>query len=438
MFDSLGDWRRTHYSTQIKPSMDGQEVVLMGWIHDLRDLGGVRFVILRDSEGFIQSTLHKEKSDPTLYDKIGSLKKEYVVAIKGVIKAIRQAPRGVEVIPKEIRILNTADAVLPLDVTGRTDADLDTRLNVRVLDLRRPKSFAIFKIRNVALSSAREFLVKENFFEVNTPKIIASATEGGTELFPISYFEKEAFLSQSPQLYKEQLTTVFDKVYEIGPYFRAQESNTTRHLSETIAIDIEQAFATQEDVMQVLERLVEFIFKQVNEKCQEELKILERKLEVPEVPFERLSYDKIIETLNKHGIPIKWGEDIPTPAERKLGELYNEFFYIIDWPTKIKPFYIMPKEDDPKHCYSFDLMYGGLELASGGTRVHEYELLVKRLREQGLRPESFQYHLNVFKWGVPPHGGGGLGADRLVMVLTGAANIREVVYYPRDRFRLTP
>jgi len=435
--DDLGEWRRTHLSCEVKAELAGEEVIVMGNVTDIRDLGGIKFFLLRDIGGTVQITAPKSSVSANVLEKIDSLTRESVVAVRGKITAAKQAPRGVEIVPLEIKILNLAKTPLPLDPMGRVKADLDTRLDARSLDLRRPKPAAIFKIRHHALQSAREFLLSRGFMEVNTPKIVASATESGAALFPISYFEREAFLSQSPQLYKEVLTGCFERVFEVGPIFRAEEHDTSRHLNEAISIDIEMAFATAEDVMCTLEDLIVRVFSEVKRRCAEELKILEHELEVPKKPFPRLTYDEALEELEKRGVKVPWGKDLPTPAERKLGEIIGGAYFVIDWPTEIKPFYIHPKKENPKLCEAFDLMFEGLELASGGTRIHREELLVKQLKQKGLNPRNFESHLkNMIA--VPPHAGWGLGLDRLTMALTGADNIREVVLFPRDRRRLTP
>lgn len=436
--DELGDWRRTHYSSEVLPELDGEEVTIFGWVKEIRDLGGIKFLILQDREGTVQITVHKKKTPKDILEKIELLQTQFSIGVKGIVKRTELTPRKVEVIPKEIKVLGSAKHPLPLDITGKTPAQLDVRLNARILDLCKEENRAIFKIAHIALNSIRKFLSNEGFMEVNTPKIIASATEGGAALFPVEYFEKEAYLAQSPQLYKEQLTICFEKVFEIGQFFRAEESHTRRHLSEFISVDIEQAFATAEDVMQLLERLIQHVCSEVKDKCQKEFSILKHDFEVPKLPFERFTYDQIIEELKKEGFEIPWGEDIPTPAFRKLGEIHPNFYFIVDWPAETKPFYIQPKKDNPKVTEAFDLMWSWIELASGGTRVHSKELLIKRLKEQGLNPESFKYHLKTFDYGMPPHAGWAVGFERLLMVLTGKQNIREVVLFPRDRFRLIP
>jgi aspartyl-tRNA synthetase len=338
----------------------------------------------------------------------------------------------------EIRILSLASTPLPLDPRGRVKANLDTRLDARGLDLRRSESIAIFKIRHQAVQAIREYLISQDFIEVHTPKIVATATESGAALFPVSYFEREAFLSQSPQLYKEVLTGCFERVFEVGPIFRAEEHDTPRHLNEAISVDIEAAYTTADDVMGILEELIVRVFAQVKQKCVDELKVLGHKLEVLKKPFPHVTYDEAIKKLGRAGVKVPWGEDLPTPAEKKLGEIIGGAYFIVDWPAEIKPFYTALKPGSSKLSESFDLMYGEIELASGSTRIHQHELLDKRLKEKGLNPESFESHLLSYKYGVPPHAGWGLGLDRLTMVLTDMTNIREVVLFPRDRQRLTP
>jgi len=436
--DNLGDWHRTSYSSDITPELDGKKVTVFGWVQEIRDLGGIKFIVLRDKDGVIQVTMPRNKMNQETMKKADALQREFVIGVRGVVRKISKAPHGAEVIPDEIKILSMVQQPLPLDPTGRIPADLDVRLNLRILDLRRPECQALFRIRHVAVNAIREYLIKNRYIEIHTPKVIASATEGGATLFPIAYFEKEAFLVQSPQLYKEQLTSVFEKVFEIGPIFRAEESDTPRHLAEVTSVDMEEAFITADNVMKTLEDLTCSVIKAVKEKCPEELTRLKRKLEIPKTPFERYTYDEILRELRQEKIAITWGEDIPTTAFRTLGTLHKGFYFITDWPTQSKPFYIKPRDDNPKLCEAFDFMQGWIELASGGTRVHSKDLLIKRLKEQKLEPRSFEYHLKAFDYGMPPHAGFGLGLDRLLMAITGKENIREVVLFPRDRWRLTP
>jgi nondiscriminating aspartyl-tRNA synthetase len=435
--DSIDDWRRTHYSVEVKPDMDGEEVTLFGWVQEIRDLGGIRFIILQDREGTIQVTVLRKKVGSEVLSKSEVLQKRFSVGVRGTVKKTEMTPRGVEVLPKEIKVFNTAEQ-LPIDICGKTPANLEACLDARALDLCQEKNVAVFKIQHVAVEAIRSFLFERGFLEVHTPRIIASATEGGAALFSVDFFDRKAFLAQSPQLYKEELVMSLEKVFEMGPFFRAEMSHTRHHLSEFVSIDIEEAFADAEDVMQILEQLIQEVCKSVTEKCRKELATLKYGLKVPELPFKRLTYSEILEELKKEGIDIKWGEDIPTPAFRTLGKMHPYFYFIVDWPTEAKAFYIKPRDDKPEVSEGFDLMWRWLELVSGGTRIASKELLTKRLREKGLNPDSFRCHLQAFDYGMPPHAGWAIGLGRLTMMLTGRKNIREVTLYPRDKFRLTP
>lgn len=434
----VGDWHRSHYSKNVRPEMDGEEVTLFGWVQEVRDLGALRFVIFQDREGTIQLTILKKKASREVLSKSDSLQKRYSIGVKGIVKKTDMTPRGVEVIPNEIRIFNTAATQLPIDITGKTPANLEVRLDARALDLCQEGNIATFKIQHVALEAIRAFLFERGFLEVHTPRIIASATEGGAALFSIDYFERKAYLAQSPQLYKEELVMSLERVFEVGPFFRAEESHTRRHLSEFVSIDIEQAFTEAEDVMQLLEQLIQHVCKTVVERCPRELTLLKHRIDVPGIPFKRLSYDEILEDLKRGGLGLSWGEDIPTEALRMLGKVHPYFYFITDWPTQCRSFYVKPQDGNPKVSEGFDLMWRWLELVSGGTRISSKELLMKRLEEKGLNPESFKWHLEAFDYGMPPHAGWAIGLERLTMLLTGRKNIREVTLYPRDRFRLTP
>ncbi|WP_423791922.1 aspartate--tRNA(Asn) ligase [Methanocaldococcus indicus] len=423
------------YTSEITPDKDGEIVELAGWVHSVRALGKLVFVILRDREGTIQIVAPKQKVGEELFKKIKSLGQEDVIKVKGKVVANEKAPGGVEILPLEVEILNRAVRPLPLDPAEKVPAELDTRLDNRFLDLRKPKVQAIFKIRSEMLKSVRDTFYKEGFIEVNTPKLVASCTEGGTELFPISYFEKEAFLGQSPQLYKQMLmASGLDRVFEIAPIFRAEEHNTRRHLNEAISIDIEMAFADDKDAMDMLEKVVLNALNDVYENREKELNILGVKLDIPE-KIDRITYDEALEII-KNKVPIEWGDDLSREAEKVLGEEMGSYYFITDWPLEIRPFYTMPK--DEKIGKAFDLMYKDLELSSGAQRIHLYDLLVESIKKKGLSPEGFTFYLEAFKYGMPPHAGWGLGADRFTMVLTGRENIRECVLFPRDRQRLTP
>lgn len=439
MTDLLENCRRTHYSKQIKPDMKEDEVVLMGWIHEMRDLGGIIFVLLRDRDGISQITAPSKKISPELFEELRKLKKESVIAVKGKVQESGKAPGGVEIIPIEIKLLSESKLPLPLDTTEKTHAEIDTRLDSRFIDLRKHSVSAIFKIKSRMLHSVRNFLESQDYTEINTPKIGASATEGGTELFPITYFEREAFLGQSPQLYKQMMmASGFDSVYEIAPIFRAEEHDTLRHLNEVTSIDVEIAFTDDIGAMDLLERMVVDAVTEVKNYCQDDLDTLKFDLKIPETPFPRIEYDEMVDMVNSKGVHLEHGEDMSRAAEKAMGEIMEGYYFITGWPTAIKPFYVMPNSENPLKSCAFDLMYKDLEISSGAMRVHDHDLLVEKIKKQGLNPDSFNRYLAAFEYGMPPHAGWGVGAERFTMTMTGLKNIRETVLFPRDRRRLTP
>lgn len=431
---------RTHYSSDITPDMNGAEVSLAGWAHEIRDLGGVCFLVLRDRTGLAQVTLVKKMVDRALFNMVRSLSRESVVSVRGIVKAEPKAPRGFEIIPEEFKILSIAEVPLPLDTTGKVDCELDTRLDSRFMDIRRPCVLAAFEIESAVLRSIRDYFYSQGMTEVFTPKIVAAATEGGTDLFPISYFEREAFLNQSPQLYKQMLMAAgMDRVFEIGPIFRAEEHDTRRHLNEAISIDTEVSLEDDKDVMNLLEGTVISAYKYVAENCKRQLGVLGLELEIPRTPFRRITYTEALEMARNEGnVQMEWGDDLDTETERLLGTTIGEHYFLTDWPSSIKPYYTQPYEDDPKICKGFDLMHPRMELASGAQRVHDYNLLVDRIKEKGLDPAGFEFYLRAFRFGMPPHAGWGLGLSRLVMTMLNLENIRDAVIFPRDRMRLVP
>ncbi len=439
MLDDLGDWRKTHYTKEISPDLDGKEVIIGGWVRNFRDLGGLKFISLQDKYGERQITLKKGSVSDELFEK-AKIGYQYCLMVKGIVKTFNEAPGGIEIIPSEIKILNVTPEKLPIDMTGETISELDIRLNHRALDLRSLKNQAIFEIRGELLRSIRKFLFQRDFTEITTPKIIGSATEGGTELFPIIYFEKEAFLTQSAQLYKEQLSGVYERVFEISDCFRAEKSRTKRHICEIFTLDVEMAFSTMEDILEILEEIVHNVIKDIRKNQLSALKFLkmENTTIIPEIPFPRYKYEEVIDLINnKFDFNIEFGEDISTEAYRRLGDEIEDYYYITHWPMSIKPFYIMPSKN-PKYSESFDLQKGMLELTSGGTRVHNKEQIIRALEEKGLNPLAFTSHLNTFDYGMPPHAGFGLGIDRWLTILCGLEDIREAVMYPRTPDRLTP
>ncbi len=437
--EDLGQWRRTHYSSEVHPSMADREVVVMGWVASVRDHGNIQFIIIKDAQGEMQVTAKKSDVGEELFAIAKEVKEHTSLGVRGKIRPQEKAPNGAEIVPAEIRAFSVAKKAAPFMTQGKTSpVGIDTRLDLRAVDLRRNQLGSIFRIRQTVVNSIREFLARQQFIEVNTPKMIATATEGGAALFPIFYYDREAFLAQSPQLYKEQLTMAFESVFEIGPIFRAEPSRTNRHLSEATSIDVERAFVDYADAMALLERMIVNIIDTVKERNQADLKFLELEMPKLELPLPKYAYSDLIDKLQEAGERIQWGDDISPQVMKSLSdERLSGFYFIVDWPTSTKPFYVKPGAD-PKVCESFDLMYGPLEMSSGSTRINRKDQLVERMQKQGLKIDAFDYHLRVFDYGVPPHAGFGLGLERLLMALAKIENIRDATFYPRDIDRLAP
>ena len=419
---------------EIEESDFGSEQTLCGWLQDTRNLGGIAFLQLRDITGVIQLTLLKKKLGDENFKSWANINRESIILVRGIVKENKEAPNGVEMLPDNIELMNEAETPLPLGVIDKIDSEIETRLNARYLDLRKTGIVANFQIRAAISGAVHKHLRRENFLEVQTPKIIASATEGGTSLFKMKYFDKTAYLAQSPQLYKQMLMSGgLERVYEVGPAFRAEEHNTPRHLNEFISIDIEMSFADDDVVMGVMERLVATAARAVSKKTKALKTLGIEPIEV-ELPLPRITYDEAVEMAQGK---VEWGEDLSMEATRAIAEQMNGFYFITKWPLSLKPFYIQPDED-PKYSKGFDFMFNEIEMTSGGQRVHDVNLLRERLKEQGLDPEGFNHYLDPFRYGMPPHAGWGLGLDRLAMIFAGAKNVRECVLFPRDRTRMTP
>ena len=430
---------RSHFANQLNEKLVGQSVRIGGWIEDTRDIGRLAFLIVRDSTGTAQAIVTGDKN----LQMLKNTPRQSVVIISGLVQNSKAKDFLIELKVEELIVLSRSVHPLPIDPTGRIESAIDKRLDSRALDLRNSKIAAIFHLRSAALQNIRKSLYSKGFMEVNTPKIIGSASEGGANLFSFPYFKKKAYLAQSPQLYKEQLTLALDRVFEIGPYFRAENSHTVRHLTEFISVDMEAAFLDYEDVMDIVEEIILDVTLGLNERCNSFLQLVTGSQQIA-TPFhksrriERLTYEQCLEELAREGENMEFGDDLSDASLRKLGEIHQGFYFIMDWPLKLKPFYIHEREDNSKISKSFDLQYGYLEIASGGRRQHDSSKLRARLIEQGLNPQNFSEHLKAFDWGMPPHSGCGLGFDRLMMILTNSQNIRDVVLYPRDTERLMP
>ena len=469
MRDSSG-WRPTAYRSHTigqvvsnGADMVGSEVTVAGYAETVRGRGSICFLMLRDGTGRIQAFLKRDNLDEDLFDAIQSSTRESAVQVTGMVARKRppKVAEGEPAPPAEFEInvvgaviLAEAAAPLPVGVIDDVNVGLDVRLDNRHLDLRRAHVNAMFQLRGKVLQYGREQLISEGFQEINTPKIIAAAAEGGTNLFPMKYFDTDAYLSQSPQLYK-QLAVLggLERVFEVGPAFRAEKHDTYRHLNEFVSFDIEGAWMDDEDVMGVQERMIHRIWSQISQNEQNLIHVLNEyrssqgqepvTLEIPSIPFPRISYCDAVEIVKAGGGEIEWGDDIESHHCDIIASKHPGFHFIPRWPMSMKPFYIHHKEGElgssgGQLSRGFDLNYGRDEMTSGGQREHRFEVLEQNLRDMELDPSDFTFYTDGFRFGAPPHAGWGLGVARLLMVLTGAGNVREVVLFPRDRSRVTP
>ncbi|HTY44094.1 MAG TPA: aspartate--tRNA(Asn) ligase [Patescibacteria group bacterium] len=426
------DERRTLISDIFSKKIKEAEVA--GWVDNIRELGKIRFLVLRDISGFIQVTAPKGKVKDEIFDSLKDISRESVIYVKGEIKEAKQAPGGKEIIPEKIILINEAEDI-PIDISEQSRTELPKRLDYRFLDFHRKKIQAIFRIQNVIANSFREFFYNKGYIEMQPPCIISAASEGGTELFPVQYFEKKAYLAQSPQLYKQMIACSMERTFMITPVWRAEKHNTPRHINEIRQMDIEVAFKNQMEIMKELELVVQFIVRKVLEKCKGELETLGIKnLKVPKGVY--LDYEQAIKEAGG-----KVGEDFTPEEERKLCAKYKgDIVFTHSWPSSIKPFYIMPKDEkaDATKSEGFDALYLGVEISSGGQRIHLPELLIKRLKAKKLNPNNFKAYIDSFRYGAPFHSGWSIGLERLTQQICGLDNVKEATMFPRDRDRLTP
>lgn len=422
--------------TYIKDLAEGK-VLIKGWVHGLRGQSKIKFLQVRDFTGIVQCIVVDDK----LFDEFAKITPETVVEIEGHVKSASVKSEEVSITDKEIEVskihvVNVAKP-LPFPVLKKDEkitTELSKRIDYRFVDLHKKDVQAIFKVQATILKGFREFMDQENALECVFPSIIGASSEGGTEVFPVQYFEKKALLSQSCQLYKQMLACSIEKVYTVFTVWRAEKHNTLRHLNESRQFDFEMAFADDKAVMDVLGRCVQHIVKKVLEDNAAELKLLDVKLKVPHVKY--FTFEETVEMMKEHGIHLE-EHDLTGEAEEKLGELYPDtIVFVHDWPLAGKPFYIMPKGEHLS--YGFDAIYKGMEISSGGQRIHLPELLTERLKAKGLNPENFESYIDSFRYGAPHHGGWGMGVERLTMKILNIQNIREVTLFPRDRDRLTP
>lgn len=418
-------------------------VTVTGWIQDTRNLGGISFIVLRDRHGEIQLTLPKKKIDAELFSELTTLPRESAVAVTGEVKESNQTALGLEIIPTSCVVHSVAETPLPLGVVDKVNAEMDTRLNHRTMDLRKPEHRAVFELKSLVFELISEAAQSMGFLNVNTPKLVASGAEGGATLFNVDYFGKQAYLAQSPQLYKQMLmSTGLDRIYEFGPAFRAEHSNTNRHVTEFISFDGEMAWIdSQDDVMDAIEKIMDWVFRGVVERGAKHLCALGIEVNVPSRPYPKLTYEECLGIVRSAGLDLADGDDLGTEGEKIVGDAMaakgNEMYWIVEYPEEAKPFYIMGKDGTP-YSYSFDLDYKGQEISSGGQREHRYDVLVEKLSSKGLDPSDFDFYLEAFRFGMPPHGGWGIGVERLISKMLGLSNVREAILFPRDLSRLTP
>ena len=438
--EDLGEWQRTHYSSEIGKEMDRDQVIVMGWVRAIRLVGKLIFLQLADRDGFVQVTVKPKDVSKELVKKIESISRETVLAVKGTVHANKQAPNGFEVVPIEAKVLNMAETPLPMEVvTKKTPAELPTRLDARFIDLRKPEIAAIFNITDTLKISFLNYFDKKDFININPPIIIGAASEGGAELFPVKYFDKEAFLNQSPQLYKQILMAAgFDKVSIVTPVFRAEPHDTPRHLNEAVQMDIEVAFVKdEEDALKYYDEVIPHMIEKVKERCADALETLEIDLPVPDKPLKRITYDEALKVLAKKGIKLKWGDDLTPEAEKKICEVHNPVI-ITKWPTDLRSFYSMPEKDNPKACRAYDVLYNGVEISSGAQRIHVLDDLLAAFKKKKLDPKQFSFYIDAFRFGMPPHAGWSIGLERFTMAILNLSNIREATLFPRTKERLHP
>jgi nondiscriminating aspartyl-tRNA synthetase len=434
--------RRRRLSRELA-ALDGESVRIAGHLEDYRALGGVAFALIRDASGTSQVTLKKGASDPALFDLFSALPRESVVSVDGKVARSAKANRGVELLPDTVEILSPSESPLPLGVVDKVPAELDTRFNHRVIDLRKPAVHSVFVLRAALLAGLRRALTDQGFLEVETPKILRQGAEGGATLFAVEYFESRAYLAQSPQLYKQMLMSAgFERVFEIAPAFRAEPSDTVRHLTEFTSLDAEMAYIEgAESIREALEATVVGAIRHAHEHLAGSSPEIAERLAVPARPFPRVTFAECEGLLGR----TSSGRDFGTEEEKRIGELLREshgasYYFITDYPTAVKSqtFYAQRSEADPSLTGYFDLDLDGVEIASGGPREHRLDRLDANLRSAGLDPGAFASYREAFRFGMPPHGGFGFGVDRLVQALAGLSNIREARLFPRDRYRLEP
>lgn len=421
--------------------MEGKTVKLEGTVHTIRNMGEVAFVILRRRDGLLQCVYEEGVTGFELK----TLKDGACVEVEGSVRSEKKAPHGVEVRLSGIRVLSEPAAPLPLAVSKwKLNTSLDAKLNMRSISLRNVRERAKFRIQEGIVRGFRDFLYGQGFTEIHTPKIGAKGAEGGSNLFRLDYFHHPAVLAQSPQFYKQMMVGVFDRVFETGPVFRAEKHNTKRHLNEYTSLDFEMGYIDSfEDIMAMETAFLQYMLKLLEREYATELQILDITLpKADKIPAVRFGEAKRLAS-EKYGHKIRNPYDLEPEEEVLIGRYFEEeygsdFVFVTHYPSKKRPFYAMDDPADPKFTLSFDLLYKGLEITTGGQRIHDYQKLLEKIEARGMTTEGMEQYLDTFKYGMPPHGGLGIGLERLTMKLTGEDNVRETTLFPRDLSRLDP
>lgn len=420
---------------------EGKTIKINGAVHTIRDMGEVVFILLRKSEGLVQCVYEAGTVD---FD-INDLKEESAVEAEGIVKTEERAPHGFEIRLLSLKVLSWPAAPLPIAVSKwKLNTSLEAKLGMRSITLRNLRERAIFKIQEGIARGFRDFLHGQGFTEIRTPKIVAKGAEGGANIFRLEYFGKKAELAQSPQFYKQALVGVYDRVFEVAPVFRAEKHNTTRHLNEYTSMDFEMGYIDSfEDIMAMETAMLQYVMKLLETEYAGELELLHVTLpgtaQIPAVRFDRAK--QLVS--EKYGRRIKNPNDLEPEEEQLIGRYFKEeydadFVFVTHYPSKKRPFYAMDDPADPKVTLSFDLLFRGLEITTGGQRIHNHQMLLDKMEARGMEPEAIQSYLSIFKYGMPPHGGLGIGLERLTMRLLNEQNVRETTLYPRDVNRLEP
>lgn len=414
----------------------GSDVEVKGWVVTKSTVGALLFTLIRDGSGYLQAVGKKNVTDEPNLQRMGEATIESAVRVKGQLRDDPRAPEGKELLVKEFDIIAMSEQWPITKSAVKSSAFL---YDNRHLSIRGRKSSSVMKIRSEFIVAAFEFFTKNDFVYINAPSLVQSAVEGGATLFGIDYFGKKAYLTQSAQLYEEAAICAFGKVFIMQPAFRAEKSKTTKHLTEFVMIEAEVAFNTQQENMKLQEDLVNHICSRITEKRSKELEILGRKFTVPEKPFPRITYDEARDTAAKNGINFEWGDDIPTEAERLISRTFDRPFFITGYPLSARSFYHMTGDDD-RITLSSDLLApeGFGEIATGGQRINDHNMLLERLRKQELPTESFQWYVDLRKYGMPPHAGFGIGVERSVRWICNLKHIRATSLFPRTITRVYP